>query len=68
MRIYKITADCLVDFCTLNWYVKAKNEADAWIKGWLLVHKSPVADEGSVDCKRVKIEHSVKLNEVFEYE
>lgn len=54
MRIYKVTADCLVDWCMLTWYIKAKNERDAWLKGWRVVRECNVADEGSYDCVRVK--------------
>lgn len=54
MRIYKITADCLVDNCLCTWYVKARNERDAWIQGYLIANKSSVADGGTVDCERVK--------------
>ncbi len=53
MRIYEITADCLVDFCLLHWYVKARNEREAWLKGYSIVMESTVADSGSVDCKRI---------------
>lgn len=63
MKIYEISADCLVDFCMLHWYVIARNEKEAWLKGFLLVRKSPVADEGSVDCKRLKeIPSGIKLS------
>lgn len=63
MRIYEISADCLVDFCMLHWYVKARNEKDAWLKGFLIVRKCTVADEGSVDCKRLKeIPGGIKLS------
>lgn len=53
MKLYMITADCLVDDCLCHWYVKAKNEKSAWIKGYLLALKSNVADSGAVDCKRI---------------
>ena len=53
MRIYEITADCLVDFCLLHWYVKAKNEREAWLKGYGIVMNCHVADIGTVDCKRI---------------
>lgn len=63
MRIYEISADCLVDFCMLHWYVKAKNEKDAWLKGFLLVRNCSVADEGTFDCKRIKeIPSGIKLS------
>lgn len=63
MRIYEISADCLVDFCMLHWYVKARNEREAWLKGYLIVNNSPVADSGSVDCKRVTdIPANIKLS------
>ena len=54
MRIYKVTADCLVDWCMLTWYITAKNEREAWFKAWRVVRNSNVADEGSFDCVRVK--------------
>ena len=63
MSIYEITAACLVDFSMLHWYVKARNEKDAWLKGFLIVRKCSVADEGSVDCKRLKeIPGGIKLS------
>ena len=54
MRIYKITTDCLVDWCMLTWYIIARNERDAWLKGWRIVRNCNVADEGGMDCERVK--------------
>lgn len=54
MKIYEISADCLVDFCMLHWYVEADNEEDAWIKGYEIVNTTNIADSGSVDCKEVK--------------
>lgn len=54
MRIYKVTTDCLVMDCLCTWYVKARNEKDAWLQGYLLALKSNVADSGSVDVSRVK--------------
>ena len=65
MRIYKITADCLVDWCMLTWYVKARNEKEAWFKGWQIVRKSTVADEGSVDCERYTGAERVTLTEIL---
>lgn len=53
MKIYDCTADCLVDFCLLHYYVKAKNMRDAWLKAYVHFNNSPVADGGSVDCKRI---------------
>lgn len=54
MRIYKITADCLVMDCLCTWYVKAHTEREAWQRGYVLAYNSPVADCGTVDCIRVK--------------
>lgn len=54
MRIYKITADCLVMDCLCTWYVKARTEREAWLKGYDLAYHSPVADCGTIDCIRVK--------------
>ena len=62
MRIYKITADCLVEWCMLTWYVKARNEREAWVKGWHIANNSPVADLGSVDCERYKGKERVVLS------
>lgn len=59
MRIYKVTADCLVDFCLCTWYVKASSQREAWLKGYQLAWESPVADSGSVDCERVDWESEV---------
>lgn len=54
MRIYDCTADCLVDNVLLHYYVKAKNERDAWLKGYVHYnYHCSVADGGSVECKRV---------------
>lgn len=61
MRIYKITADCLVMDCLCTWYVKARNEREAWAKGYLLAMKSSVADGGGVEVSRVKDFKGVKL-------
>lgn len=61
MRIYKITADCLVMDCLCTWYVKARNERDAWVQGYLLAMKSNVADGGGVDVERVKNFEGVTL-------
>lgn len=55
MRLYDCTADCLVDDVLLHYYVKAKNERVAWVKGYVhFNYHCNVADGGSVDCKRVK--------------
>lgn len=51
MEIYEISADCLVDFCMLYWYVEAESEEDAWYKGYGIVNSTNIADSGSVDCK-----------------
>lgn len=53
MRIYKVTADCLVADCLCTWYVKARTQREAWLKGYVLAEESPVADGGTVDCERV---------------
>ena len=54
MRLYDCTADCLVDSVLLHHYVKARNERDAWLKGYVYFnYHCNVADGGSVDCKRV---------------
>ena len=53
MRIYLITAGCLVDTGVCRWLVKAKSEREAWSKGYDIVINSPVADSGDMDCKRV---------------
>lgn len=53
MRLYEVTADCLVDYCLCKWYVKARNERDAWIIGYLIAQKDSVADGGTVEVKRV---------------
>ena len=60
MRIYKVTADCLVEFCLLTWYVKASSQREAWLKGYDLVMNSPVADSGSMDCERLDWESEVE--------
>ena len=54
MKIYEATANCLVDDCLIHWYILAKNDKTAWIKGYLLAQKSSVADGGTVDTKRIK--------------
>jgi hypothetical protein len=54
MRAYDCTADCLVDNVLLHHYVKAKNERQAWLKGYIYFnYHCSVADGGTVDCKRV---------------
>ena len=55
MRLYHITASCLVDDCLCHWYVKARNEREAWGKGYFLALRSSVADSGTVDCERAKV-------------
>lgn len=54
MKLYEITADCLVDNCFCHWYIRAKNERMAWLTGYALAMKSSVADGGTVDCKHIK--------------
>ena len=54
MKIYEISADCLVDFYMLYWYVEAENEEDAWNKGYEIVNTTNIADSGSVNCKEVE--------------
>lgn len=55
MKIYDCTADCLVDDVLLHHYVRAKNEKQAWLKGYIYFnHICEVADGGTVDCKRIK--------------
>lgn len=54
MRIYDCAADCLVDYVTLHYYVKARNEKQAWLKGYIYFNNLSVADGGTVDCKRLK--------------
>ena len=59
MRVYLVTADCLVEFCTLRWLVVAHGEREAWAKAWSAVHKCTVADEGSFDVKRISNAYEV---------
>ena len=55
MKVYECTASCLVDDCVLHYYVRAKNEISAWLKGYYYFNYDySVADGGKVDCKRVK--------------
>ena len=54
MRIYKVTADCLVDWCLCVWYIKARNEREAWGIGYGIALHDSVADSGTVDVERVK--------------
>lgn len=54
MKIYKVTADCLVDYCLCVWYVKARNEREAWGVGYNIAVRDSVADSGTVDVERVK--------------
>lgn len=55
MKIYECTADCLVDDVLLHYYVRAKNEKQAWLKGYVYFnYQCSVADGGTVDCKRIK--------------
>ena len=62
MRIYDVTTDCLVDDCLIHWYITARNEKEAWAKGYNLALRSNVADSGCVDCKRLKnIPSNIKL-------
>ncbi len=61
MRLYEITTDCLVEFCTLRAFVKARNEREAWAVGYGAALKSNIADSGCVDVKRVKDIPAVKL-------
>lgn len=56
MRIYDCFAGLLVDDGLCHWYVKAKNERQAWLKGYGLAMNSPVADSGDVDCKRITVD------------
>ena len=54
MRLYDCTASCLVDDVLLHHYVKARNERDAWCKGYYYFnYQCKVADGGTVDCKRM---------------
>lgn len=64
MKIYEVSTDCLVDFCMLRWYIRARNMKEAWYKGWQLVRKCTVADEGAMDVKRFYPDHTVKMTEV----
>lgn len=64
MRIYLITAGCLVDSGVCRWLIKAKSEREAWAKGYGIVINSPVADSGDMDCVRItKPERVVTLLE-----
>lgn len=49
MKKWKIVADCLVDFCTLETTVEAETSMDAWFKGLDWARTTKVADEGSID-------------------
>ena len=54
MKLYECTADCLVDWCLLHYYVLARNEVEAWEKGYVhFNYHCNVADGGTVDVKRV---------------
>ena len=62
MRIYHVTADCLVNNCLVHWYIKARNEREAWCKGYNLALRSSIADSGTIDCERAKnIPANIKL-------
>ena len=54
MRLYEITTDCLVEFCTLRGFIKARNEREAWAIGYNAALNSHIADCGAVGVKRVK--------------
>lgn len=55
MRLYDCVAGCLVDDVVLHRVVIAKNEKDAWLKGYYHYnYECSVADGGSVDCFRIK--------------
>ncbi len=61
MKIYKVIASCLVDDGLCTWLIKAKNERAAWVQGYCIAEKSPVADGGTVDVFRVTPDELVKL-------
>lgn len=54
MRLYEVTASCLVDDIVLHWYVKAKNICLACGRAYVNLIKNPVVDIGSFDVVRVK--------------
>lgn len=61
MRLYECTAGCLVDDIVLHHIVIAKNERDAWLKGYVYFnYHCSVADGGSVDVKRVTDFNKIK--------
>mgnify|MGYP003290771753 CR=1 FL=1 len=67
MKTYLCTASCLVDDIVLKHYVRAKNERQAWLKGYVYFnYHCSVADGGTVDVKRVKDFSNMKGVQVYE--
>jgi len=53
LKSYKVTADCLVEDCLVEWTIKAADEEEAWCVGCKLAQDSPVADGGTVDVMEI---------------
>ena len=63
--VYEVSTDCLVDFCTLKWYVEAKDDEDAWMQGYGLAYKCNIADEGGVEVRPYEGQPK-ELNKLYE--